>query len=236
MENLAKAVIALMQEVQGMEKKSRVGKGDYAYDGTRDMDVKEVFNEAMANNGLCILPIGIEDDVKIDRWDQEYNGKVTQKQSVFTKVITKYLLLHTSGESQVLSGYGHGVDTQDKGAGKATTYALKNCLLLMGLTPVGKMPDTDTIHSDDIPTPKQDKKVEAETESKVEDKDVLKRKLELIAEIKARILSDTNNDIVGAQEVLEANTGGKVKSTKQLEKWAYRDVLELHSKILTLEM
>ena len=48
------------------------------------------------------------------------------KQSVFTDAHTKYLLLHTSGESIELSGYGQGVDTQDKGAGKATTYALKN--------------------------------------------------------------------------------------------------------------
>jgi hypothetical protein len=50
-------------------------------------------------------------------------------------------------------GYGHGVDPQDKGAGKATTYALKNCLLYTFLTPVGKIDDTDKTHSDEIPSP-----------------------------------------------------------------------------------
>ncbi len=61
--------------------------------------------------------------------------------------------MHESGESVNLAGYGQGVDSQDKGAGKATTYALKNCLLYTFLTPVGKMPDTELIHSDDIETP-----------------------------------------------------------------------------------
>jgi hypothetical protein len=145
MKNLAKAVIAVMKEVKGMEKNSRVGTGNSAYDGTKDKDVKEVFNEKLAEHGLCILPTGIEETTQIDRWiDPQYGG---QKQSVFTKVKTKYLLLHESGESQEIFGYGHGVDPQDKGAGKATTYALKNLLLYTFLTPVGKIDDTDTTHS-----------------------------------------------------------------------------------------
>jgi len=137
-----------------MEKNSRVGSGNAAYDGTRDQDVKEAFNEALANNGLCILPISIEEEAQVSRWEEETNYGVKQKQSVFTKVKTKYLLLHESGESIELAGYGHGVDAQDKGAGKALTYALKNTLLYSFLTPVGKIEDTDTTHSNDVQTPK----------------------------------------------------------------------------------
>jgi hypothetical protein len=154
MKNLAKAVIAVMQEVKGMEKNSKVGTGNSQYDGTKDQDVKEVFNEVMAKNGLCILPIEIEDTTKVERWEETvYYGQqavVKTKQSVFTKVNTKYLLLHESGESQILAGFGQGIDSQDKGAGKATTYALKNTLLAAFLTPVGKIDDTDQKHSDDI--------------------------------------------------------------------------------------
>ncbi len=138
-----------MKEVKGMEKNSRVGSGDYAYDGTKDLDVKEVFNEELAKAGLCILPTDIKEETQIDRWQEG----TKMKQSIFTKVHTRYLLLHESGESIELSGYGHGVDSQDKGAGKATTYALKNTLLLSFLTPVGKMADTDTTHSNDHQTP-----------------------------------------------------------------------------------
>jgi hypothetical protein len=153
MKNLAKAIVAVMKEVKGMEKNSTVGSGNYAYSGTKDQDVKEVFNDALAKNGLCILPIGVESKTQVDRWEETYNGNTKQKQSVFTEVETKYLLLHDSGESVELAGYGHGVDNQDKGAGKATTYALKNCLLYAFLTPVGKIDDTDTTHSEEIKTP-----------------------------------------------------------------------------------
>lgn len=160
LKNLAKAVIQVMKEVRGMEKNSNVGSGKNGYNGTKDQDVKEVFNDALSKNGLCILPIGIEEETQLDRWEEVDQWSkstpkdVKSKQSVFTKVVTKYLLLHESGESQVLAGYGHGVDPQDKGAGKATTYALKNCLLYTFLTPVGKIDDAETTHSNDISTPK----------------------------------------------------------------------------------
>lgn len=163
MKQLAKAIISVMKEVKGMEKNSRVGAGTRAaYDGTKDSDVKEAFNNALSKNGLAMIPISIEDEIKIDRWEEEntWNGKTTlkQKQSVFTKVKTKYLLLHESGESVEVAGYGHGVDAQDKGAGKATTYALKNALLYTFLTPVGKIDDSDTTHSAQIETPTDNKK------------------------------------------------------------------------------
>lgn len=156
MKEISKAIISVMKAVKGMEKNSKVGSGSYGYSGTKDQDVKEVFNTELEKAGLCIMPIDIEETTQIDRWSEG----TKQKQSVFTKVKTKYLLLHTSGESIELAGYGHGVDAQDKGAGKATTYALKNCLLYTFLTPVGKIDDAETTHSNDITTPKTTPKKE----------------------------------------------------------------------------
>lgn len=175
MKIIAKAIIKVMKDVKGMEKNSHVGSGRNTYNGTKDQDVKEVFNEALAKNGLCIMPIEIDDETQIDRWTQEYNGQPQQKQSVFTKVKVKYLLLHESGESVELMGYGHGVDPQDKGAGKATTYALKNCLLYTFLTPVGKIDDTETTHSDEIQTPQpKPAKVTKAPEEPKEKKEIVK--------------------------------------------------------------
>ena len=159
MKNLAQAIVKVMKAVKGMEKNSRVGTGNSAYDGTKYQDVAETFNQAMSENGLSMLPIDIEEETKIDRWQEvdpwskETPKAMKTKQSVFTKVKVKYLLLHESGESQVITGYGHGIDSQDKGAGKATTYALKNTLLYTFLTPVGKIDDSETTHSNDIKTP-----------------------------------------------------------------------------------
>lgn len=69
-DTLVKAVIRVMQEVKGMEKNSRVGSGNSAYNGTKDQDVKEVFNEALARNGLTIFTIDIEEFTQVDRWEE----------------------------------------------------------------------------------------------------------------------------------------------------------------------
>lgn len=166
---LVEAITKVMSQVRGMEKNSRVGTGKAAYDGTKDQDVKEAFNKALSENGLCMIPTKITPSVRVDRFEAlDYNKNKVQKQSVFTEVNCEYILTHTSGQYMQVSGYGHGVDSQDKGAGKATTYALKNALLYTFLTPVGKIDDTDTTHSNDIapPPPKQKKAPEPKPEPK----------------------------------------------------------------------
>ena len=156
MKNISKAILQVMAAVHGVEKNTTVGSGNYSYKGVSDKDVKDVFKPALLKAGLTIMPISIDDTVQIDRWEETttYNGtpQTKTKQSVFTTVKVKYLLLHESGESLELMGYGHGADIMDKAAGKATTYALKNCLLYTFLTPVGAMDDTDAQHSDDMQT------------------------------------------------------------------------------------
>jgi hypothetical protein len=152
--NLAKAMLQVQAAVKGMEKNSRVGAGNSAYNGTKDQDVKEVFNEQFTKHGLLIMPIDIQETTTVDRWQETDNYGTKTKQSVFTKATVKYLLVHAeSGESIELVGYGHGVDSQDKAAGKATTYALKNCLLYTFLTPVGKIDDSETTHSEQLEVP-----------------------------------------------------------------------------------
>lgn len=145
--------MAVMKAVKGIEKSMTVGKGDSAYKGVPDQEVKKVIGEAMEANGLVILPIGVEAKTKVDRWEETNSYGTKMKQSVFTEVNTKYLLLHESGESQILEGYGQGVDSQDKSAGKATTYALKYTLLYAFLVPTGKIDDADTDHSDEQTVP-----------------------------------------------------------------------------------
>ncbi len=152
--NLAKAILSVMKAVKGIDKTMTVGSGAMSYKGVPDQEVKKIIGEAMANAGLTMLPIGVETKTEVSRWTETYNGQEKQKQSVFTEASTRYLLLHESGESVEIAGYGHGVDSQDKGAGKATTYALKYALLYTFLVPTGKIDDADTTHSDSHEMPK----------------------------------------------------------------------------------
>jgi hypothetical protein len=147
MEQIAKAIIGVMNDVKSIEKNMQVGSGSYGYKGVADKDVKQKIGEAMQKHGLAMLPISVEPNIQIERWEEA--GK--QKQSTFTEVRTKYLLLHTSGQSIEVSGYGHGIDSGDKGAGKATTYALKYALLYLFMVPTGNIDDADNSHSEELP-------------------------------------------------------------------------------------
>lgn len=165
MKQIAKAIIEVMKTVKGVGKNTTVGIGKNSYKGVDDKDVKEVYSKAMIDNGLCILPLEVkENSLIVNRWeemtwDYKANKMVNKwKQSVVCSITTKYLLLHESGESQELGGYGHGVDAQDKGAGKASTYALKYALLYLFMAQKGDIDDTDATHSQDIDTPQKTKK------------------------------------------------------------------------------
>jgi len=169
---ITKAILRVMKDVKGVEKNLTVGTGGNSYKGVSDKDVKQIVGRSMAENGLTILPTQIEPTVKIDRWESKefWNQKevIKQKQSVFTEVKVTYLLMHESGESIEMVGYGHGIDTQDKSAGKAMTYALKYALLYIFLVPTGAIDDADNDHSDDVQTPvKQIEKPKEEIKKKI---------------------------------------------------------------------
>jgi hypothetical protein len=150
--NLTTAVIKVMEEVKNVEKNLLVGEENSknSYKGVADKDVKKLVGQSMAKNGLTILPIKIEPKVTIERYVDQYNKP---KQKVFTEVLCTYLLSHTSGEFITLQGYGHGDDSQDKSAGKATTYALKYALLYSFLVPTGNIDDSDNDHSENKEVP-----------------------------------------------------------------------------------
>jgi hypothetical protein len=80
-------------------------------------------------------------------------GNPTMKQNTFVDLSATYTLWHESGEFLDIPALGHGIDPQDKAAGKATTYAMKNALLYLLNIAVGGIDDTDTEHSNDKEVP-----------------------------------------------------------------------------------
>ena len=160
MENISLAIIEVMKEINWIEKSMTVWEWtSSSYKGVSDKDVRQLLRDVMVKNWLSILPTDVQSKIQVDRWEEvdKYSKSVPKdmksKQSIFTELTTKYILLHTSWESITLAWYGHWVDTQDKGAGKATTYALKNTLLNMFLIPTGV--DTDNTHSDEYDVPRR---------------------------------------------------------------------------------
>jgi hypothetical protein len=149
--NLAKSLIQFILSARPIVKTMDVGTGNNSYKAVSDSEVKTKLGKLLAENGLCILPIDIEANESHLETDDKYKPGL-KKLTIFTSVKTKYLLLHESGESQVVTGYGHGVDPQDKAAGKATTYALKYLLIYLSLAPTGGLDDSDSDHSEEPKT------------------------------------------------------------------------------------
>jgi hypothetical protein len=148
------AILNVMKDVKNIEKSMTVGTGNSSYKGVSDKDVKYTIGKAMEQHNLIILPVEIEPKLQVERWEETSQYGAKQKQSVFTEVITTYRIIHTlSGEHVEIKGYGHGVDSQDKSAGKATTYALKYALLYAFMVPTGDIEDADKTHSNEIATP-----------------------------------------------------------------------------------
>jgi hypothetical protein len=157
-DNLHTAIIKVMDEVKSIDKSMTVGSGANSYKGVADKDVKYIIGQSMVKNGLTCVPIDVKPTTRIDRWEETSNYGAKQKQSIFVEVVVTYKMTYAkTNESIVIVGYGHGVDSQDKAAGKAMTYALKNALLYSFLVPTGAIDDTDKTHSDAIPTPPKQK-------------------------------------------------------------------------------
>lgn len=74
---------------------------------------------------------------------------VSQQEGKLTMLETRFKIVDVeSGESEVLAAPGNGADPQDKGSGKAWTYAYKALLQKTFMLFSGE--DTDNTHSDEI--------------------------------------------------------------------------------------
>ncbi|NEO72150.1 ERF family protein [Moorena sp. SIO3H5] len=141
-----------MKDCKNIEKDATVGTGQNQYKSVSDKLVKEKLQPLLVEHGLCVIPKSIETDIRVDRWEHTYQGKPAGwKQQIFTEAKCSYTLMHVSGESIDFAGYGHGVDPQDKSAGKSTTYALKKALLYLFMIPTGDLNNLDDPEELDIP-------------------------------------------------------------------------------------
>lgn len=159
---LYKSIALVMKDVENIDKSMTVGKGGNAYKAVSDKDVKLAVRKAMQEYGLIMLPKDYETTLNIERWEEvdpwskSTPKDVKTKQSVFVEAKCVYELIHVdTGQSVEIPAYGHGIDPQDKAAGKATTYALKTALLYAFLIPTGAVDDTDTEHSNDKEIPQK---------------------------------------------------------------------------------
>jgi len=148
-------------------------------------------------------------------WEAEYKGQKENKTRNITQLKVGFKIVDIdTGETEILIGFGNGADSQDKGSGKAFTYAYKTMLSKTFMLFSGE--DTDDEHSDDIgrekPEPKkpEPKKVDKPTVQQLKD-------LMIIAQDKLVYLKEFGQKVTGKKSSTEWTLEDYNKVCKELE-------------------
>lgn len=139
--NLYQRILAIMDDVPYLQKDDSVSTGQgKSYKAITEEKVTTAIRAAMINHGVVIVPVEQEYD-RTDLTLVDKNGN--EKVSRLATVATKYRIINVDDPDDyiVAVSNGEGADTQDKGVGKAMTYAYKYLLLRTFAIPTGEDPD-----------------------------------------------------------------------------------------------
>lgn len=148
--SLYEKMYAVMNESDAVEKSMSVGSGSNAYKAVSEAAILNMIKPLFKKHKLIIFPISGDIKDHCMTWEKtDFNGKSAQNLRAMTELKVTYRILDIeTGDFQDVVGFGNGADPQDKGAGKAFTYSLKNVLSKTFMLFSGE--DTDNEHSDDI--------------------------------------------------------------------------------------
>ena len=145
MSSLYKKMHQVMMDSEAIEKKMTVGEGKNSYKAVSEAAVLNAIKPLLKKHGLVMFPVG----VRISESFQEYQGKYGTTQRFMSELHARYKIVDIdTGEYEILETVGYGADSQDKGSGKAMTYAYKALIQKTFCLFSGE--DTDNEHSDDI--------------------------------------------------------------------------------------
>lgn len=123
---LYQKMLNVYKAVDYLQKDDHVKFNNTNYKAISEEKVTSTVRAALVENGLIVFPI--EQDHK--------------KEGNLSTVDVKYKLVDTeTGEYEIIVSSGTGADTQDKGVGKAMTYAFKYLFLRTFAIPTGEDPD-----------------------------------------------------------------------------------------------
>ena len=125
--NIFQKIAAVMADVQYLAKDDSVEFKTTKYKAISEEKVTSIMRGALLKHGLVVFPV------------EQHRERVGQ----ITSVDVKYRLQNIDDPEDyvIVCSSGDGADTQDKGAGKAMTYAFKYMFLRTFAIPTGEDPD-----------------------------------------------------------------------------------------------
>ena len=134
--NIFQKINEVMKNIEYLTKDDKVEFGATKYKAISEEKVTTAVRDQLVKQGIVILPIS---------QDAENKELIRTEKSVnmLTSVHTKYRIQNIDDVNDYIEveSNGSGVDTQDKGVGKAMTYAYKYMLLRTFAIPTGEDPD-----------------------------------------------------------------------------------------------
>lgn len=125
--NIYQKIQAIMKEVQYLAKDDKVEFGNTKYRALSEEKVTSIMRQKLIDYGLVVFPT------------YQSSNRVGQ----ITHVDVTYLMVNVDNpeETITIASCGDGADSQDKGSGKAMTYAYKYMWLRTFGIPTGEDPD-----------------------------------------------------------------------------------------------
>lgn len=141
--NLYEKIQAVSNEVRNISKDMTVGNGAYSYKAVSDIDVTLAVKDAELKHKLVSIPIKQElinsEVIRIQKKNNEEG--LTYVDTI--KMTVRIVDIDDTTQFIDIESFGKGIDSGDKGFGKASTYARKYALLNAYKIATGEDPDAE---------------------------------------------------------------------------------------------
>lgn len=155
--NIFQKIQSVANEIKNIEKKLVVGEGKNAYNAVGDQDVTLSVKEAESKHGIVSVPFK-QELVKSEILRVANKGIETIKYVDIVKMTTRIYNIDNPSEYIDIETFGRGLDSGDKGFGKASTYARKYALLNAYKISTGEDPDAEKSKEEKSETPLSEKR------------------------------------------------------------------------------
>lgn len=193
--NIYEKINKIMADTPYIFKDGKIEFGNTKYRAVTEENVLSMLRPKMIEQGLVMFPVTLE---------ATKEGTLTTANMVF-----KVVNAENPEESILVASGGQGADSQDKGIGKAITYANKYALLKMFLVPTGD--DPDKVSSEEI-TAKLNEAYAKKEQEKGED-DLLRKQIYELGKGDLTRINDYVGKIFGGK-ILGELTTEELRKTK----------------------
>jgi len=173
--NLYQRLAAAIADCPPIEKDTSIAAGKSSYKATTFDGAISKIRPVLIKHGIVFSQEIIEQTNETYEYEQQYgNNPAVTKVGFLTYVHVRLTFINIDNpEERIISdGVGTGMDSQDKAAGKALTYARKNALLAILMTSTGENDEERPDHEATRATPARKKTASSKSGGAVTDAQV----------------------------------------------------------------